>query len=370
MPTVKHVCSSREAPIKLLEYMSQDCRTMSGEAPDDDIIIFTGNAGTPFDDPKDVANRFESLRKEWKPYNKKFRRTYSHFVISHSCSDSQKFHVPVFKTHLFETIKRALPGCQWVASQHLNTFYDKNEKQNNEFENEAELIGNIHDHILVNSMKLDGSLLKTQFIQWKLRKASDEVARELGLSVPARNRNLAIRRESFIERNAKKSGGALIKTMLRDKLVELAQQYGHRGEFNLGEWNELVREKDIALLKADESLEEQQGSLQSSLTLRGSLVYHYAGQNCSASKMGKLFQLGGLYFLQTLGFEKAVNKIESSGFKMYELNRKVALQYTDAYNALNAVDYERPRKKTLRHRREIQNEPVSTTENKKNAGKI
>ncbi|MDA8084085.1 MAG: relaxase/mobilization nuclease domain-containing protein [Nitrospiraceae bacterium] len=305
MPYVKHVSTPKCSPKNLLSYIHRADRTMIGKR--DDAIPKVGTLlGTT---PDEMTMEMDMLKRSF-PEKTDYKRQYIHIEISYAKGDGvtaagQKgvSENEIYYEHLHRVMAEMFPKGQWDGGLHLNR-------------------PSPHWHVGLNYIGTDGKLIKTHYLQEKLREVSDRHAKDLGLSIIDARQHAALRRDSMEERNALAEGRMLIVTQLRMKAAEVLKRsqantlYGLQQEF------------------------ESQGIDLSRTGDEGGLVYRYNNRYFPASRLGKVFQLYGLKRTMEVGFEKAKTEIElmPKTVKFRDLN----LQARDSSYTLLSIGETRP----------------------------
>ena len=306
MPYVKHIDTSKCNPYNLLNYIHNAKKTLA--ASREDAIPKAGCLLS--DTPAEMAVEMDLLKKSY-PEKTNYKRQYAHIEISYLPGDGEKAgeklglkENEVYREHLNRVMNDPeFAGFQWDAALHLNRAHP-------------------HWHVAVNTMKTDGTLIKTHYLQEALREVSDRHAQELGLNIITAKQHTAMKSLNQEEYRAKEEGRMLIVTQLRLKAAEVLKQseantlYGLQQEF------------------------EQHGIKLSRTGDEGGLVYKYNDRYFPASRLGKVFQLYGLKQTLETSFEAARRHIESlpKEVRFRDLN----MQARDGSYTLLSIGDERP----------------------------
>ncbi len=306
MPYVKHISTPKCNPLNLLNYIHSPKKTLVSER--DDAIPKIGCLLS--DTPVEMAMEMAHLKKSY-PNKTDFKRQAVHVEISYLKGDgikaAEKLGITVtelYRRHANMVMSDPeFEGCQWDGGLHLNRPHP-------------------HWHICINIMKTDGTLMKTHYLQERLREVSDKYAQELGLNIITAKQHTAMKSLNQEEYRAKEEGRMLIVTQLRMKVAEILKQakantlYGLQGE---------LEKHGIELSRTGDE---------------GGLVYKYNSRYFPASRLGKIFQLHGLKRTLDVGFEAARREIESlpKEVKFRDLN----LQARDGSYTLMSIGDVRP----------------------------
>ncbi len=261
MPLIK-IKFSNEPPLKLLNYMQRPDRVQPPEheegPPGEMIINCTGN--TIGATPQDIAAEMQGLGACFNEFLGRSLRTYMHLIISYSPEDSRRYSDETFLRHLRDTMAN-FKSWQWSAALHRNT-------------------DNLHWHVCINLIKLDGKRIQTQQIWEKIRPVSDEQAAAHGLSVIATSWLARIKKDDPIYEVS-----ATIVNVLSTK------RFGNL----ISLWKSLAMFGACLMRSGD----------------KGGLIYEWKGKSIKASRIGRIAQLHGLRLIQEHGFEAAVELIQS-----------------------------------------------------------
>jgi hypothetical protein len=239
-------------------------------AGEDVGVRFLGN--TISTDPAGITKEMFAFREMYRLAN---QRIYLHFVIAYSHDDSRVAPIKSFVCHLDDTMSEFLPDAQWVASLH----HSKDHK---------------HWHIAVNMVDMRGFTIDTNLIFDKLRDVSDKHAVRNGLSViVAPVHTVAVNKLSKREMDAIKNGSRLDITVLKNKINSILKITRSN--------NFLMFRNELAIAGIDLYRNGPDGGL----------VYGYGDGFYKASVLGGIMQLYGIKCVQSMGYDSAVEHIES-----------------------------------------------------------
>jgi len=305
----KSIGSGHQGPLNLELYKQDPQKFPNPEAGDKDhgklsvgeriVAEYRSFGNTIGRSPEEIDREYKAHCDTYRSQNNAFSRTHHHWMISHAGEDRTP---RLVKEHAERAMSR-FPTALWNASMHTQS---KGEK--------------VHVHIDVCSMGTDGKLIKTQKIWGRIRKASDEASKEMGLEILEAREHIAVKRESMAERKSVEDRGMELGiTVLKKEAIEVFQRLDKTA--NVVTIRRELGQRGIELLRSGDD---------------GGLMYRYGDRAHKASNLGDVFQLGGLAKVAEKGYDKAVAEIEDMGKEqsMKDLNRTVSADRDFGYHHL------------------------------------